>query len=102
MKQSVSSVASEDQFQLATYKKMPIAAERGEGVWIYTSNGERYLDLYGGDFRVTPRLAARASQLVVVERAYAQSVSSTVALRTPACFRSALSTVFWQWPQLIS
>lgn len=27
---------------------MPIAAERGEGVWIYTSNGDKYLDLYGG------------------------------------------------------
>lgn len=40
--------ASEDQFQLATYKKMPIAAERGEGVWLYTSDGEKYLDLYGG------------------------------------------------------
>ena len=38
----------EDQFELATYKKMPIAAERGEGVWIYTSEGEKYLDLYGG------------------------------------------------------
>ena len=40
--------ASENQFQLATYKKMPIAAERGDGVWIYASDGERYLDLYGG------------------------------------------------------
>lgn len=38
----------EDQFQLATYKKMPIVAERGEGVWVYASDGERYLDLYGG------------------------------------------------------
>lgn len=41
-------VAKEDEFQLATYKKMPIAAERGDGAWIYTSDGERYLDLYGG------------------------------------------------------
>src|SRR6185369_15542204 len=41
-------VASEEQFQLATYKKMPIAPERGAGVWIYTSDGDRYLDLYGG------------------------------------------------------
>jgi acetylornithine/N-succinyldiaminopimelate aminotransferase len=41
-------VASEEQFQLATYKKMPIVAERGEGVWIYTTDGEQYLDLYGG------------------------------------------------------
>src|SRR5438094_7233077 len=38
----------EDQYQLATYKKMQIVAERGEGVWIYTSDGEKYLDLYGG------------------------------------------------------
>jgi len=40
--------ASEEQFQLATYKKMAVAAERGDGVWIYTSDGEKYLDLYGG------------------------------------------------------
>jgi len=38
----------EEQYQLATYKKMPVVAERGEGVWVYASNGERYLDLYGG------------------------------------------------------
>jgi acetylornithine/N-succinyldiaminopimelate aminotransferase len=38
----------EEQYQLATYKKMPIVAERGEGVWIYSSSGERFLDLYGG------------------------------------------------------
>src|SRR4029450_10767596 len=40
--------ASEEQFQLATYKKMPVAAERGDGVWIFTSDGQKYLDLYGG------------------------------------------------------
>lgn len=41
-------VQLEEQFQLATYKKMQLVAERGEGVWIYTSDGDRYLDLYGG------------------------------------------------------
>src|SRR5256714_1412813 len=41
-------IESEDLFQLAMYKKMPIVAERGEGVWIYADDGERYLDLYGG------------------------------------------------------
>jgi acetylornithine/N-succinyldiaminopimelate aminotransferase len=41
-------VALEERYQLATYKKMPIVAERGEGVWIYASNGDKYLDLYGG------------------------------------------------------
>lgn len=40
--------AIEERYQLATYKKMPVVAERGEGVWIYASNGDRYLDLYGG------------------------------------------------------
>ena len=39
---------TEDQFQVATYKKMNIAVERGSGPWIWTSEGERYLDLYGG------------------------------------------------------
>lgn len=38
----------EERYQLATYKKMPLAAERGLGAWIYTSENDRYLDLYGG------------------------------------------------------
>jgi acetylornithine/N-succinyldiaminopimelate aminotransferase len=39
---------SEERFQLATYAKMNVALERGEGVWVYTSGDEKYLDLYGG------------------------------------------------------
>jgi len=38
----------EEQYQVATYKKFPFVVERGEDVWVYTSAGERYLDLYGG------------------------------------------------------
>ena len=38
----------EDTFQLATYKKMNIAVERGRGSWVWTSEGDKYLDLYGG------------------------------------------------------
>jgi acetylornithine aminotransferase/acetylornithine/N-succinyldiaminopimelate aminotransferase len=41
-------VGIEERYQIATYKKMPIVAERGDGVWIYTGDGEKYLDLYGG------------------------------------------------------
>lgn len=41
-------VAIEERYQLATYKKMPIVAERGEGVWLFTNDGGKYLDLYGG------------------------------------------------------
>ena len=39
---------TEDEFQLATYKKMNIAVERGRGSWAWTSEGDKYLDLYGG------------------------------------------------------
>lgn len=38
----------EEQFQIATYAKMRIAVERGRGAWVWTSDGEKYLDLYGG------------------------------------------------------
>lgn len=39
---------TEDANQVATYKKMPLAVERGLGSWVWTSDGEKYLDLYGG------------------------------------------------------
>lgn len=38
----------EDEFQLATYAKMDFAVERGSGVWVWTCEGDKYLDLYGG------------------------------------------------------
>ncbi len=38
----------EDEFQVATYKKMGIAVARGSGASVWTSEGEKYLDLYGG------------------------------------------------------
>src|SRR5436305_1373286 len=41
-------IAREEQFQLATYKKMPLVAVRGAGAWIETDAGECFLDLYGG------------------------------------------------------
>lgn len=38
----------EETAQVATYAKMNIAVERGRGAWVWTSDGEKYLDLYGG------------------------------------------------------
>ncbi len=38
----------EDKYQLNTYAKLPIAIEHGEGVYVYGSDGRKYLDLYGG------------------------------------------------------
>jgi len=40
--------AVEDDYQVATYKKMGIAVERGRGSRVWTSEGDEYLDLYGG------------------------------------------------------
>src|SRR5262249_7217601 len=31
-----------------TYRKMNIAVERGREAWVWTSDGEKYLDFYGG------------------------------------------------------
>lgn len=38
----------EDQFEIATYAKMDIVVERGNGARVWTSDGQEYLDLYGG------------------------------------------------------
>ena len=38
----------EDNSQVETYAKMGISVERGSGAWVWTSEGEKYLDLYGG------------------------------------------------------
>jgi acetylornithine/N-succinyldiaminopimelate aminotransferase len=38
----------EESTQVATYAKMNISVERGRGSWIWTSEGEKFLDLYGG------------------------------------------------------
>lgn len=49
MNRDLSEVAVlEERYQVATYKKMPIVAERGEGAWLFAADGRRYLDLYGG------------------------------------------------------
>ena len=31
-----------------TYARLPVAFERGEGAWLYDSEGNRYLDALGG------------------------------------------------------
>jgi acetylornithine/succinyldiaminopimelate/putrescine aminotransferase len=38
----------EDTYVLPTYEKFPFALERGEGCWVWSEDGTRYLDLYGG------------------------------------------------------
>ncbi|HEV2707227.1 MAG TPA: aminotransferase class III-fold pyridoxal phosphate-dependent enzyme [Pyrinomonadaceae bacterium] len=79
----------EDAFQLATYKKFPFAVERGEGAWVETSEGIRYLDLYGGHAvaatghchpRVVAAIKAQAERLLF----YSNLVYSEVRARASA------------------
>ena len=92
---SLSKIAArEERYQLATYKKMPIVAERGEGVWIYTSEGDKYLDLYGGHAvagtghchpHVVARIRAQSERLLfysnlVYSEARAQAAEKLVSL----------------------
>ncbi|MBK6751401.1 MAG: aminotransferase class III-fold pyridoxal phosphate-dependent enzyme [Acidobacteria bacterium] len=44
----IATKAKEDRYQVETYAKLNIAVERGSGAWVWTSDGEKYLDLYGG------------------------------------------------------
>ncbi|MBX3282258.1 MAG: aspartate aminotransferase family protein [Acidobacteria bacterium] len=39
---------SEREFQVATYSKLDLAIVRGRGPWVWTSDNDKYLDLYGG------------------------------------------------------
>ncbi|MEM1269940.1 MAG: aspartate aminotransferase family protein [Bacteroidota bacterium] len=45
---TASTIQTEDLFQIPTYKKMPMALERGEGRYVWDQEGRRYLDFYGG------------------------------------------------------
>lgn len=41
-------IALEDRFQIPTYSKLSIVLERGDGSYVWDSEGRRYLDFYGG------------------------------------------------------
>ena len=63
----------EELYQVATYKKFPFVIERGEDVWVYTTAGDQYLDLYGGHAvvstghshpRIVQAISRQASRLI--------------------------------------
>ncbi|MET0092408.1 MAG: aminotransferase class III-fold pyridoxal phosphate-dependent enzyme, partial [Sedimenticola sp.] len=33
---------------MATYKRLPVSFQRGEGVWLWDTDGKRYLDALSG------------------------------------------------------
>jgi acetylornithine/succinyldiaminopimelate/putrescine aminotransferase len=99
-----SMVQKKDQFELATYKKMPIAAERGEGVWIYTSDGDKYLDLYGGHAvagtghchpHVVKAIREQSEQLLFYSNLVYSSTRSRAAEKLVSVAPASLTKVFF-------
>lgn len=96
--------AMEDRFQLATYKKMPVVAERGQGVWLIASGGERYLDLYGGHAvagtghchpHVVAALKAQAESLLFYSNLVYSEVRARAAERLVSLAPGPLSRAFF-------
>ena len=38
----------EDQLQFSSYKRFPFVIESGQGSYVYTDRGQKFLDCYGG------------------------------------------------------
>ena len=48
MKDSKDIFKLEKEFLLQTYKRIPIEISRGKGVYLYSSDGKKYLDFFSG------------------------------------------------------
>lgn len=96
--------AREEEFQLATYKKFPFAPVRGEGSWVETSEGERFLDLYGGHAvcatghchpRVVEALREQAGRLLFYSNVVYSDVRAAAAERLVGCAPDELTKAFF-------
>ncbi|MFL6207909.1 MAG: aspartate aminotransferase family protein [Pyrinomonadaceae bacterium] len=97
-------IAREEQFQLATYKKMPLVAVRGAGAWIETDAGERFLDLYGGHAvcatghchpHVVAALKRQAEQLLFYSNLVYSDVRARAAEALVKCAPAPLAKAFF-------
>jgi acetylornithine/N-succinyldiaminopimelate aminotransferase len=96
--------AREDEFQLATYKKMKLAAVRGRGAWVETSEGERFLDLYGGHAvaatghchpHVVEAIRAQAGELLFYSNLVYSEVRARAAEKLVACAPAPVTKAFF-------
>ena len=96
--------AREGEFQLATYKKFPFAPVRGEGSWVETSEGERFLDLYGGHAvcatghchpHVVGALREQAGRLLFYSNVVYSDVRAAAAERLVGCAPAGVTKAFF-------
>lgn len=94
----------EEKYQVATYKKFPFVIERGEDVWVYTSEGDRYLDLYGGHAvvstghshpRVVRAIADQAAKFIFYSNLVYNDTRARAAKKFVECAPDAFTKVFF-------
>src|SRR5262245_49616440 len=94
----------EEKYQVATYKKFPFVIERGDDVWVYTAEGERYLDLYGGHAvvatghahpRIVQAITEQASRLLFYSNLVYNDVRAQAARRLVECAPEVFTKVFF-------
>lgn len=89
---------------MSTYARKPVAFERGDGVWLYTGDGEdeRYLDALSGlavcglghaHPAVTAAIAEQSAKLMHTSNIYAIPLQETLAARL--CQLSGLGAAFF-------
>src|SRR5215207_8618278 len=96
--------AREAEFQLATYKKFPFAPVRGEGSWVETSEGERFLDLYGGHAvcatghshpRVVAAIKEQAERVLFYSNVVYSGVRAAAAEKLVGCAPAEITKAFF-------
>ena len=94
----------EDKFQVSTYKKMDIAVERGNGSWVYSSSGAKYLDLYGGHAvcatghshpHVVAAIKEQAEKVIFYSNLVYSDIRGRVAEKVASLAPASLSKVFF-------
>ncbi len=92
----------ESRYLLPTYKRYPLALERGKGVFLYDVEGRRYLDFVGGlgvnalgyaHPRITKVIREQASRLIHTSNLFFHEYQGKLAERL--CSLSGLGRVFF-------
>jgi acetylornithine/succinyldiaminopimelate/putrescine aminotransferase len=99
-----SCIEIEETYQVATYKKFPFVIERGQDVWVYTTEGDRYLDLYGGHAvvstghshpRIVEAISEQARRMVFYSNLVYSDVRARAAKRLVEIAPSNLAKAFF-------
>ncbi len=101
---SAETIALEQQLEIPTYDKMPMALVRGKGPYVWDAEGTRYLDFYGGHCvsllghchpNVVAAVQDQAEQLIFYSNVAHSPVRARAAQRLAALAPDGLGNVFF-------